>query len=100
WIDDGASDYAARPGDVAPDGALICFSSNDRLPHGEPAGFSWSVCDARESNPVLCRYSVTGGLSPLWRCSRPPDRIRHVFRSEEHTSELQSREKLVCCLLL
>src|SRR5690606_40589005 len=24
----------------------------------------------------------------------------HATRSEEHTSELQSREKLVCCLLL
>src|SRR5690606_41948183 len=29
-----------------------------------------------------------------------PDRIkRHVHRSEEHTSELQSRENLVCRLL-
>src|SRR5271165_7550459 len=31
-------------------------------------------------------------------CSRPPR--RHWTRSEEHTSELQSREKLVCRLLL
>src|SRR5690606_41826637 len=26
--------------------------------------------------------------------------LRHLFRSEEHTSELQSRENLVCRLLL
>src|SRR5690606_41911711 len=26
--------------------------------------------------------------------------LQHVFRSEEHTSELQSRENLVCRLLL
>src|SRR5690606_40569660 len=29
-----------------------------------------------------------------------PDRRSHPARSEEHTSELQSREKLVCRLLL
>src|SRR2546421_9220369 len=35
------------------------------------------------------------------RCeSSPPARQRHVFRSEEHTSELQSRSDLVCRLLL
>src|SRR3712207_7382500 len=28
------------------------------------------------------------------------DRLRHVWRSEEHTSELQSRQYLVCRLLL
>src|SRR5690606_41984700 len=32
---------------------------------------------------------------PNWTATRPPD-----GRSEEHTSELQSREKLVCRLLL
>src|SRR3712207_7816791 len=31
---------------------------------------------------------------------RVPDRARHVPRSEEHTSELQSRQYLVCRLLL
>src|SRR5258708_20291709 len=31
---------------------------------------------------------------------RPVDRIRHVQRSEEHTSELQSPDHLVCRLLL
>src|SRR5690606_41343058 len=36
---------------------------------------------------------------PLHRCLQQPIlRLRH--RSEEHTSELQSREKLVCRLLL
>src|SRR5690606_40437306 len=29
-----------------------------------------------------------------------PDRLRYPLRSEEHTSELQSRENLVCRLLL
>src|SRR6266511_6387193 len=34
------------------------------------------------------------------RCSRSPDSCPRYCRSEEHTSELQSREKLVCRLLL
>src|SRR5690606_41300086 len=33
-------------------------------------------------------------------CCRHPGRARCVLRSEEHTSELQSRENLVCRLLL
>src|SRR5690606_42052832 len=32
--------------------------------------------------------------------TRPPGRLRPGGRSEEHTSELQSRENLVCRLLL
>src|SRR3712207_7283104 len=49
--------------------------------------------------PRRCRLS-----SPLWSL-RPsvqatPARDREIFRSEEHTSELQSRQYLVCRLLL
>src|SRR5579883_3654338 len=38
------------------------------------------------------------GASDLWKRCRPAH--RPVGRSEEHTSELQSRENLVCRLLL
>src|SRR3712207_7440214 len=31
---------------------------------------------------------------------RKPEQFRRYARSEEHTSELQSRQYLVCCLLL
>src|SRR3712207_6905015 len=34
------------------------------------------------------------------RCHRGPHRVGVVARSEEHTSELQSRQYLVCRLLL
>src|SRR5436309_7446156 len=34
------------------------------------------------------------------RTNRSADQIRKINRSEEHTSELQSRENLVCRLLL
>src|SRR5690606_41799183 len=42
--------------------------------------------------------SSTRHTSPRRSCSRPPDNC--ALRSEEHTSELQSRENLVCRLLL
>src|SRR3989442_8507801 len=42
-----------------------------------------------------------GGLEPGWRAARgtSPSRLESA-RSEEHTSELQSRPHLVCRLLL
>src|SRR5207253_10730756 len=35
-----------------------------------------------------------------WSAGIPPAVLKHVVRSEEHTSELQSRGHLVCRLLL
>src|SRR5690606_41484609 len=50
------------------------------------------------------RGSAHGGLGPRAdaraRAAHPHPWPRHAGRSEEHTSELQSREKLVCRLLL
>src|SRR3712207_7371262 len=40
------------------------------------------------------------GCSHLSCCSGVPNSIRVSMRSEEHTSELQSRQYLVCRLLL
>src|SRR3989442_7474233 len=37
---------------------------------------------------------------PISRCSQRPRQSRRLTRSEEHTSELQSRPHLVCRLLL
>src|SRR5690606_40378151 len=48
------------------------------------------------------QYSVSGGnVDAGWRCSQdgPGGLCHRGRRSEEHTSELQSREKLVCRLL-
>ena len=52
------------------------------------------ICSALEEDDVLDYFSVISGSS-----SSPAGWI-HVFRSEEHTSELQSRRNLVCRLLL
>src|SRR5206468_5866591 len=35
-----------------------------------------------------------------WRSVKPPQKVLFLERSEEHTSELQSRSDLVCRLLL
>src|SRR5258707_7254152 len=45
------------------------------------------------------RVSVQGGLKPAVRIQADLGRLA-AYRSEEHTSELQSRQYLVCRLLL
>src|SRR6266550_5111857 len=70
-----AAPGAAREG--APDPAL------------PPRGWSWRS-GAAVSPPAACSHRPAGGR---WRRPQPP-------RSEEHTSELQSRLHLVCRLLL
>src|SRR5438067_6214532 len=53
-----------------------------------------------ESDPSDCWYRVLSGTVRI--CKLLADGRRHIaeFRSEEHTSELQSRFDLVCRLLL
>src|SRR5690349_23623616 len=67
-------------------GAIFDLSSNDLRPEG------WTSADAAGLPifPGLVRYEevVDNGVIP------------HALRSEEHTSELQSRRDLVCRLLL
>src|SRR5690606_40551302 len=49
----------------------------------------FNVADIQETQATLQNWSV-----------RNPEAVVEVIRSEEHTSELQSRENLVCRLLL
>src|SRR3712207_7254753 len=64
-------------------------------PSGQPARFfvagtlPTDVCDVRRPPTTRGDAAVKCGASTL-----------HHFRSEEHTSELQSRQYLVCRLLL
>src|SRR2546429_5150495 len=62
------------------------FRSNSSTPSGSPAV-------PRSTKPA------TAVRSPSWRCSSARRRCASP-RSEEHTSELQSRLHLVCRLLL
>src|SRR5690606_40222842 len=78
----------------------------ERLPAG---GFRGGV---RGSQRFQARRTLGGERQPQgharprgWRLGAPPESAQRgqgsgeVLRSEEHTSELQSREKLVCRLL-
>src|SRR5690606_41632262 len=55
---------------------------------------AFSVCGSAASWCVYSKYSpnVISTVTPKL------EKQSHYFRSEEHTSELQSREKLVCRL--
>src|SRR5690606_40252017 len=74
-----------------------------------PSWSSWAVatpCSAssRQLSPTqasAAKRLVNAGLSGRSSgCSSTPRNCQAHCRSEEHTSELQSREKLVCRLLL
>src|SRR3712207_8568866 len=69
------------------------------------------ICDNQRAQVCIPRgpgRDGAGALRPRGRSIRPgggrrryrPARRRRVARSEEHTSELQSRQYLVCRLLL
>src|SRR3989442_4865152 len=50
---------------------------------------------------AVCHSAAPVHIRPLiWRCCNERCRVRSKDRSEEHTSELQSRPHLVCRLLL
>src|SRR5690606_40960672 len=94
---DPCSDVAAGehlPGDLVDDLERVVRTREDALPH---LGDSLRG----ERAPGLCRHGPArvGDLdlvaAPLCRCGA----LRRL-RSEEHTSELQSRENIVCRLLL
>src|SRR5690606_41743234 len=55
--------------------------------------WGWCAASARTATP-------TRSTPPCAAWHRPATEPRSPFRSEEHTSELQSRENLVCRLLL
>src|SRR3712207_7564919 len=81
-------------------------SAHDRRDHFEGDGAGW-ICtrlsagtkrDRDPSSPPKWGRDVTGASQSCKLSVRV--RIPSVSRSEEHTSELQSRQYLVCRLLL
>src|SRR5690606_41939608 len=90
--------------------AIYTLSLHDALPIcavglDAKAGHDHGAEKAREVLDWCLELGVTHVT--LWGFStdnrgRPPDEVAHLhaLRSEEHTSELQSRENLVCRLLL
>src|SRR2546427_5453931 len=68
---------------------IYTLSLHDALPISDRAG----------PHPVP-RQAPRGGQALRARPAQAPPRSRLRFRSEEHTSELQSQSNLVCRLLL
>ena len=83
-----------------PDGDIVDMKS--RLP-GHP--LTWRTCQLNPLPPKEQQQSWETRWNPYGQCSWPPEdvaieKFRTHVRSEEHTSELQSRRNLVCRLLL
>src|SRR5690349_13640846 len=57
------------------------------------------ACGSIVTPPSLPRQTLDGSLTPAPVSQRPPRLDAMTTRSEEHTSELQSRRELVCRLL-
>src|SRR5690606_41579308 len=89
--------------------AIYTLSLHDALPiyavelgagaivlHGEQGRAS----AAAGLSPRLGSRPNGPGIGPQFARPRPREGADRALRSEEHTSELQSREKLVCRLLL
>src|SRR3712207_7195746 len=75
---------------------IYTLSLHDALPISEPA-------EGAQDGAVFVGGIDLGlqALAQLGRAGAAPERhAEHVQRSEEHTSELQSRQYLVCRLLL
>src|SRR5690606_40959145 len=58
------------------------------------------VVEKAEKRTIVETVPATGQIYPEVEVKISPDISGEVVRSEEHTSELQSRENLVCRLLL
>src|SRR5690606_40164382 len=69
-----------------------------RSPAADAARHPSPVRETSPAYPGTARGSATRPLRPSPCCNR--DSTSRGCRSEEHTSELQSRENLVCRLLL
>src|SRR5690606_41399905 len=86
-------------------GYLLLESDDRRLRPGQDLLALRAVpyrCRRRGSRPVAGRLFADGRQFPAGEARYRHQRVLHGYlsRSEEHTSELQSRENLVCRLLL
>src|SRR5207253_5991940 len=85
------SSATSRSSTAPPPPEFYTLSLHDALPISSSAG-AWG-----RSRCSSMKAAFGGRRSPP---SRPPSRLPRPQRSEEHTSELQSRGHLVCRLLL
>src|SRR5690606_40514375 len=68
---------------------------------GQRTSFHTGVVSRHTNNDARNHVRYSGSRRVMGRSGTPSvQRVKKVYRSEEHTSELQSRENLVCRLLL
>src|SRR5207302_3658893 len=102
WREHGALDYVECIADDVKPGKRTSFPQSVKLKKNEVVWFSWIVYKNRKHRDrVLAKVMKDKRLKPMMDPKAMPfDGKRMFYRSEEHTSELQSRENLVCRLLL
>src|SRR3712207_9007297 len=77
--------FRSQPGEHAADLAVLPLAEHDLHPGAGPLGLE--DLEAAGADVAVAQPD-------------PLEQLLHVLRSEEHTSELQSRQYLVCRLLL
>src|SRR3712207_8903293 len=89
--------YTLSLHDALPISVLGVLTKIDKLSraHRKPAGMALRQALGLGRSTFLVSGQSGEGLDELWRAL-----LKLVERSEEHTSELQSRQYLVCRLLL
>src|SRR5690606_41948112 len=70
------------------------------IPTDAPRWYYWPLASAHIVIAFACHTGWSLAFGRLGRAASHPAVARGLERSEEHTSELQSRENLVCRLLL
>src|SRR5690606_41933905 len=83
-----------------PSTEILSLSLHDALPISLRPGARPGRGRRRRGDPIGGPVAVSRGRAGQRRRPRPVPRRRVCRRSEEHTSELQSRENLLCRLLL
>src|SRR5690606_41568685 len=97
--------------DHTPPPDIYTLSLHDALPISEAGSVGPFLARSRTAYPLTAPEPVPAGSAARPACGAPsgapsttvtgmPCRSPESARSEEHTSELQSRENLVCRLLL
>src|ERR1035437_2299122 len=92
-----------RPPTVASVGEAYAARSSSDPQTRRPESLSYATTELPCPPPgaTITLPSTTSGDAaiPQWRLDAPLSARMFLFRSEEHTSELQSRQYLVCRLL-
>src|SRR3712207_7274174 len=98
-----------RPGRAELSGIGGCDSSCENISRGFFATYGWQPVRRKYAIVERLYWSAFGvttspesasGATYIRVPTKNPARVRRSSRSEEHTSELQSRQYLVCSLLL